>query len=103
MHGTDSIFIIFIIRINQPIRQSVGEVIMTALVTPASRLLERANEARCAQCPPERVCAWACVQGINRADAIAGAVLEQSHSWARQAPVAGLAAVQQALWEMYNG
>jgi hypothetical protein len=76
---------------------------MTAFVPSSSRLLERANEARCAQCPPERVCAWGCVQGTNRADVVTGAVLEQSPSWAVQAPVAGLAAVQQALWEVYNG
>lgn len=76
---------------------------MTARTKSSPRLLERANEARCAQCPPERVCAWGCVQGTNRADVVTGAALEQSDSWALRSAVTGLVAVRQALWGAYNG
>ena len=55
-----------------------GGVIMTPKPQPPVRLLTRANENRCQHCPPERVCAWACVQGTSLPDRVVGAVLEQS-------------------------
>ncbi len=70
---------------------------------PARRLLTRASEERCKHCPPDRVCAWDCVQGAGITDIVIGAMLEQSDSWAlRQAP-ADQGAVEQALWELFNG
>jgi hypothetical protein len=66
------------------------------------KLLTRANQARCQYCPPERVCAWTCVQGAGSADILVGAVLEQSTSWALQAPEPGLEAVRQGLWDTFN-
>lgn len=68
-----------------------------------TRPLTRMNEARCAQCPPDRVCAWDCIQGASPMDIIIGAALEQGESWALQAPDASRETVSQALWEMYNG
>lgn len=68
------------------------------------RLKRRASEARCAQCPPDRVCAWACIQGAGYADIVIGAMLEQSGGWAFQgadAPAPDPAA--RALWESFNG
>lgn len=72
--------------------------------TPSYQLKTRATEAMCANCPPDRVCAWGCVQGMNSADIVIGAALEQSIHWAREHESdPGTQATQQALWELYNG
>ena len=39
------------------------------------RLQTRARACRCRDCPPDRVCAWDCVQGMNTADIVIGATL----------------------------
>jgi hypothetical protein len=71
--------------------------------TPQSyRLLDRANENRCKHCPPDRVCAWDCVQGAGYEDIVIGAVLEQSQSWALEQSESAPDANRQALWDMYN-
>ncbi len=68
------------------------------------RLKTCSSATRCAQCPPDRVCAWACVQGAGYTDILIGAVLEQSDSWALQDAVdPGLEPTNQALWESFNG
>lgn len=68
------------------------------------RLKTCASEARCANCPPERVCAWGCIQGAGHEDIVIGAVLEQSQSWAlERADDPGLEATNRALWETFNG
>jgi len=70
---------------------------------PRARLLARSSECRCENCPPDRVCAWACVQGTSYADIVIGAMLEESQSWALQPPTeAAQDTVQQALWETFN-
>lgn len=67
------------------------------------RLKTRASEARCKNCPPDRVCAWDCVQGASYEDILIGAVLEQSQSWALEDPAeAGLEPMRNALWETFN-
>ena len=75
---------------------------MTPKNEPPIRLLTHASGCRCENCPPDRVCAWACVQGTNVVDILIGAVLEQSQDWALQPVKAGLEAPQQALWESFN-
>jgi hypothetical protein len=75
---------------------------MTHNDRPTYRLLTRASESRCQHCPPERVCAWGCVQGASYEDILIGAVLEQSHSWALETPEAGIEASREALWETFN-
>lgn len=67
------------------------------------RLKKHATASRCAQCPPERVCAWDCVQGASDADILVGAVLEQSQSWALEHTEPGQEAANQALWDTFNG
>lgn len=62
-----------------------------------------ASESACAHCPPDRVCAWACIQGTNCADIVTGAVLEQSHNWALDDMPEPGTPVEPALWEMFNG
>lgn len=71
---------------------------MTPEKTPPARLLTRASESRCKHCPPDRVCAWDCVQGAGYEDIVIGAVLEQSKSWALEQPDP----VCRALWDTYN-
>ncbi len=75
---------------------------MTYLTERPTRLLRQTNESRCATCPPDRICAWACVQGAGVEDIVIGAMLEQSQSWALQTSEPETAAAQQALWETYN-
>ncbi len=75
---------------------------MTTQKDQPRRLLTRASECRCQNCPPNRVCAWDCVQGAGTADILIGAVLEQSQSWALETSEPGLAAANQGLWESFN-
>jgi hypothetical protein len=75
---------------------------MSPQKTQPARLLTHATESRCACCPPDRVCAWACVQGAGIEDIVIGAVLEQSQDWALERRDPGQEAVHQALWETYN-
>jgi len=67
------------------------------------RLLDHPSECRCENCPPERVCAWACVQGMNIEDIIIGAMLEDSTNWAFQTERPEAEPVRQALWNSFNG
>ena len=68
------------------------------------RLKLRATDAQCAQCPPDRVCAWSCVQGAGVTDIVIGAMLEQSDGWAFEgADAPEIAAPARALWETFNG
>lgn len=68
-----------------------------------TRLLDHASERRCQNCPPDRVCAWACVQGMNVEDIIIGALLENSPSWVFQTKYPEAEPIHQALWDSFNG
>ena len=76
---------------------------MTVQTNQPVRLLSRASESRCAHCPPERVCAWACIQGAGVEDILIGAVLEQSQSWALERTEPGVEEIDPALWDAFNG
>ncbi|NDJ76027.1 MAG: hypothetical protein GYB65_07190 [Chloroflexi bacterium] len=67
---------------------------------PDYRLLTRMSESRCKDCPPDRVCAWGCIQGAGTADILIGAVLEQSQSWATETTEPS--PESQALWDTFN-
>lgn len=75
---------------------------MTDQSQPKTRLLTRASESRCRNCPPDRVCAWDCVQGAGQEDIVIGAVLEQSGGWAWQPVEPGEEPARRALWESFN-
>jgi hypothetical protein len=75
---------------------------MTPKPQPSVRLLTHVRESRCQNCPPERVCAWACAQGTSYPDMLTGAVLEQSRSWALESPGTGADAPDPALWDAFN-
>jgi hypothetical protein len=78
---------------------------MPTTTDTSTRLLTRASAGRCRDCPPERVCAWSCVQGANMADIITGAALFVEG--AATVTDAGVALtrddlIRQALWDCYN-
>lgn len=69
---------------------------------PDRTLRDRA--ARCALCPPDRVCAWCCEQGAGVEEILVGAVLATSTGWALEpGRTSADEAVSRALWETYNG
>lgn len=70
---------------------------------PPVRLLARASAYRCATCPPERVCAWACIQGAGMEDIVAGAALAERLGPLPTGPqVEDITSVRLCLWERYN-
>lgn len=68
----------------------------------SAHLLQHANESRCQHCPPDRICAWACVQGTGIADIVVGAVLEQSMHQVTARTEPGEAFINRALMDTYN-
>ncbi|HML22625.1 MAG TPA: hypothetical protein PKD09_13315 [Aggregatilinea sp.] len=65
--------------------------------------LPRSDEARCRICPPERVCAWDCIQGANAEEIVINSLLEQRASSAPDiATPSGTDDTSRALWEVYN-
>ena len=70
---------------------------------PPVRLMARTSAARCEICPPERVCAWACIQGAGLADIVAGAALAERLASLPAGPHAeDVDSVREELWESYN-
>lgn len=58
------------------------------------------DPTRCATCPPDRVCAWACEQGWGVVDVLISKSLpvpDEAPDEASRDP-----ALNQALWESYN-
>ncbi|MBI5957275.1 MAG: hypothetical protein HY866_00975 [Chloroflexi bacterium] len=70
--------------------------------TQTDHLLTHATESRCACCPPDRVCAWACVQGTGIEDIVIGAMLEQTLDWAQENTEPGQETIHRALMETYR-
>jgi hypothetical protein len=66
------------------------------------RLLSCASESRCRQCPPDRICAWACLQGTSIPDRTIGAVLEQNSNWALKPAPFEASDDAQILWDAFN-
>jgi hypothetical protein len=65
-------------------------------------LKDRQSKCRCENYPPDRVCAWACVQGTNTEDILIGAMLEQNYTWAYQIEEPELESAHEALWDTFN-
>jgi hypothetical protein len=58
------------------------------------------REMDCENCPPDRVCAWACEQGMGVLEVLMGeALAEQARLWPVEPEVE---AVQEALHEIYT-
>jgi hypothetical protein len=66
------------------------------------RLQTHRSECRCENCPPDRVCAWACLQGAGVIDILIGAALEQDLNWTQADQEAGVEAAHWALWDSFN-
>jgi hypothetical protein len=66
------------------------------------RIRTTASRYQCDCCPPDRVCAWACVQGAGVMDIIAGAslALEGVPDGTHAAPEPP--GCDPALWDCYN-
>lgn len=75
---------------------------MPTIHEPSMRIRTRASECQCAQCPPERVCAWACAQGAGVEELVAGAALMLEGRLSPYLAEPGAEAVRDALWESYN-
>ena len=70
------------------------------------RLRMCASVYSCRNCPPERVCAWACVQGAGLEDIVIGAVMEQVLCWSPPEAEAEIEpeieSTDPALWDSFN-
>jgi hypothetical protein len=68
-----------------------------------SSLSTLADAQHCDDCPPERVCAWACHQGWGTYDIIIEmSLIDQGVLTPRPHPQADIDTVRLALWEDYN-
>ena len=58
----------------------------------------------CENCPPDRVCAWDCEQGLGMLEILLGQALAEEARLARPIvmPDPNLAPISEALWETYN-
>jgi hypothetical protein len=74
----------------------------TDTLTIRIRTLQRADI--CASCPPDRICAWSCLQGIGISDAVVGAALLLDGRLNPQPdePEPAEEAAQDALWDSFN-
>lgn len=66
------------------------------------RLRTTASRYQCACCPPQRVCAWDCVQGAAVPDILYGAVLALEGVSLGTGGMRGSEPTHAALWECYN-
>ncbi len=63
---------------------------------PTLRIRTTASAYQCECCPPERVCAWACLQGAGVEEIVIGASL------ALEGLPGGPDAAREALWDSFN-
>jgi hypothetical protein len=63
-----------------------------------------ASPHRCLECPPERICAWACVQGASVEEIVVGAMLtlEDRASPALPFHEPDIQPITEAIWDSYN-
>ena len=74
---------------------------MNHLPNTTTRIRTTASQSCCDDCPPERVCAWGCVQGAGIEDAIIGAALALEGSPGVQFDP-GSEPTRAALWDSFN-
>lgn len=61
------------------------------------------DQARCDDCPPERVCAWDCEQGQGVLEIMMGeALADQARGAARQPIEPEVEPIERALYEIYT-
>lgn len=67
------------------------------------RIRTTASPHQCDCCPPDRVCAWACVQGASPEDIIIAAALALEGAPGWEPPLAeGGEPTRAALWSTFN-
>ncbi len=66
------------------------------------RLRMTASRYQCDCCPPQRVCAWDCVQGAAVPDILYSAVLALEGTSSSMGRTQGNEPTHAALWECYN-
>lgn len=70
---------------------------------PVTKLRLTASRYTCADCPPERVCAWGCLQGAGVAEIVIGAALAlDGLPDPGLPPSPGEEHTRRALWESFN-
>jgi hypothetical protein len=73
------------------------EIVM--LTDPVKKSIDPVDQARCDDCPPERVCAWDCEQGQGVLEILMGEALAEQ---ARSTLPIGSEPTQQALYDIYT-
>lgn len=69
------------------------------LTDPVTKAIEPVDQARCDDCPPERVCAWDCEQGRGVLEILMGEALAEQ---ARKPIEPDDEPIERALYEIYT-
>ena len=70
---------------------------------PEAKLIEPVDQARCDDCPPERVCAWDCEQGQGVLEILMGeALADQARVAARKPIEPDDEPIEKVLYEIYT-
>ncbi|MBP7689848.1 MAG: hypothetical protein KA765_18165 [Thermoflexales bacterium] len=71
------------------------------LTDPVSKFVEPVDQARCDDCPPERVCAWDCEQGQGVLEIMMGeALTAEARQPLKVEP--DVVVIERALYEIYT-
>jgi hypothetical protein len=71
-------------------------------VGPSTRLRATASQYQCDNCPPDRVCAWACVQGAGMEEIVIGAALAIEGVPGGPYADPAVEPTRDALWDSFN-
>ncbi|MFN8597853.1 MAG: hypothetical protein U0559_16925 [Anaerolineae bacterium] len=72
------------------------------LIDPVTKLIEPVDQARCDNCPPERVCAWDCEQGQGVLEILMGDALADQARDARKPIEPEVESIERTLYEIYT-
>jgi hypothetical protein len=75
------------------------------LTDPVTKAIESVDQARCDDCPPERVCAWDCEQGQGVLEIMMGEALAAEARAASLTPIKtepDVEPIERALYEIYT-
>ena len=71
------------------------------LTGPVTKFIEPVDQARCDDCPPERVCAWDCEQGQGVLEILMGeALADEARQPLKVEP--DVVVIERALYEIYT-